>query len=93
MIGILRAAFFGLIGLTILYFLVSIYSRSVRRERLEKAWDGDPANEGAAPGARDAHMETGMEAYRRSLRRRLLLLIFVVPIILVGVTIYVVNVQ
>ena len=43
--GWLRLLFFGLIGLTITYFLVSVYSRSVRRERLEKRFDeGDVIN-------------------------------------------------
>ena len=36
MIGFIRLAVFGFIGLTVLYFLVSIYSRSTRREELER---------------------------------------------------------
>ena len=39
--ALIRLIFFGFIGLTIVYFLVSIYSRSVRREKLEKAWAED----------------------------------------------------
>jgi hypothetical protein len=45
--GMARLIVMALIGLTVVYLLVSIYSRSVRREKLEKEWDTDPAREGA----------------------------------------------
>ena len=35
------------VALTVIYFVTGIYSRSVRREKLEKEWDTDPAREGA----------------------------------------------
>ena len=49
MIGLVRAAVLGFLALSVVYVLVSIYSRSVRRERLEKSWDSDPAREGQGP--------------------------------------------
>ena len=52
--GWLRLAFFLYLGLTVAYFLTAIYSRSVRREKLEEAWDTDPAREGAPESAREA---------------------------------------
>ena len=88
MIAIIRLAVFGFIGLTITYFLVSIYSRSVRREKLEKRFDA-----GGVEGDRDAYIEAGMAAYERGLRRRLLWLVYIIPTAVVAVTVYFVNYQ
>jgi hypothetical protein len=81
------------IGLTLIYVLVSIYSRSVRREKLEKRWDTDPANEGATGAARDAFIQGGMDHYEHGLRRRLIWLVYVIPMVAVAVIVYFVNVQ
>jgi hypothetical protein len=81
------------IGLTVVYVLVSIYSRSVRREKLEKRWDADPANEGATGVARDAFIRDGMDHYEHGLRRRLIWLVYVIPMVAVAVIVYFVNVQ
>jgi hypothetical protein len=89
--GWLRLAFFGYIALTIAYFLTSIYSRSVRREKLEKAWDTDPAREDAPKADRTAFIEAGMQAYEKGLKKRLLWLIYIIPTIAFVVTIYFVN--
>jgi Ca2+/Na+ antiporter len=93
MIALLRAALLGFVVLTVVYLLVSVYSRSVRRERLEKDWDTDPANEGRLPDERAAFIEQGMEAYRHSLRRRLIVLVYVIPLVTTLVTVYLVNVN
>lgn len=66
--GWLRLAFFMYVGLTIIYFVTSIYSRSVRREKLEKEWDTDPAKEGVPVAERTAFIETGMQAYDKGLK-------------------------
>jgi len=86
MIAILTSAVMGFLILTVVYLLVSVYSRSVRREKLEKRFDA-----GDVPGDRDAYIEKGMEAYRHSLRRWLILLVYVIPIAAVAVTVYLVN--
>ena len=91
MIGILRILVFAFIGLSVVYILVSIYSRSVRRENLEKAWDSDPAREGAAKADRDAYIADGMAVYEQSLRKRLIWLVYVLPAVAMAVIIYVVN--
>ena len=90
MIAFLRLAVFGLIALTVIYFLVSIYSRSLRREKLEKHWDAEPP-ERATPEARDQWIEEGMAAYEKSLRRKLIWLVFIIPIVVVGAMVYLVN--
>lgn len=88
MIAIIRLAVFGFIGLTITYFLVAIYSRSVRREKLEKKFDA-----GGIEGDRDTYIEDGMKAYEHGLRRRLLWLVYIIPTAVVAVTVYFVNYQ
>jgi hypothetical protein len=88
MIAIIRLAIFGAVALTIVYVVVSIYSRSVRREKLEKQFDA-----GDADGDRDAYIEAGMDAYRHGLRRRLIWLVYIIPTVIVAVTVYLVNYQ
>ena len=91
MIGILRILVFAFVGLSVVYLLVSIYSRSVRREKLEKAWDTDPAREGAAKSDRDAYIADGMQAYESGLRKRLIWLVYVLPAVAMAMIIYFVN--
>ena len=93
MIALLKALPLAFVVLTVVYLLVSVYSRSIRREKLEKAWDTDPAREGAAKDEREAYIEAGMEAYRHGLRRKLIWLVYIIPMIVVAVTIYVINYQ
>ena len=81
-----RLAFFILIGLTVAYLLASVYSRSVRREKLEKHWDAK-----GLEGDRTAFIEAGMRAYEKGLKRRLLWLIYIIPTIGFVVTIYFIN--
>lgn len=93
MIGLLKALPLAFVVMTVVYVLVSIYSRSIRREKLEKAWDTDPAREGAAKDERDAYIKAGMEVYRHGLRRKLIWLVYVIPLAVVLVTVYFVNYQ
>ena len=92
MIAILRLAVFGLIGLSVAYLLVSVYSRSVRRERLEKHWDAAPPT-GQGDTERTAYIEDGMRAYEHGLRKKLIWLVFIIPMIIFAVTVYLVNFQ
>lgn len=75
------------VGLTIVYVLVSVYSRSVRTEKLEKRWDREPP-EGID---RATYVAEGLKKYDASFRRRLILLIYVLPYIAVFGAIYVTN--
>lgn len=92
MIALLRLFVFGFIGLSVVYLLVSVYSRSVRRESLEKEWDAEHPD-GGDRDARDAYIEDGMMDYQKSLRRKLVLLVYIVPAIAVAVVIYLTNYQ
>ncbi len=89
--GWLRLAFFMYVGLTVIYFVTGIYSRSVRREKLEKEWDTDPAREGALQEDRTAFIESGMKDYDKGLKKKLLWLIYILPTVGFLATIYVIN--
>jgi Ca2+/Na+ antiporter len=86
MTAILSFAFMTLLVLSVVYVVVSIYSRSVRREKLEKRFD-----QGDIAGDRDTYIEEGMAEYQHGLRRKLIVLVYIVPIAIVAVTVYLVN--
>ena len=88
MVGLAKGVLVGFVVLTAVYFLISVYSGSVRREKLENEYDA-----GGIAGDRAAFVTAGMRAYRRSLRRRLILLVYVLPAIAVAVIAFVVNSQ
>ena len=84
----LRLIVFGFLGLSVVYVCVSLYSRSVRLEKLEKQWDADPQGDVAA---RKRFLDEGMAAYRSSLRRQLIWLVYIIPTVLIGIIMYLVN--
>lgn len=86
MLALMRLLIFGLIALTALYLGLSWYFRSVRRQRMTQDWE-----EAGRPGDREAYIEAGMMQYQQSLRRRLIWLVYIVPVAVVTVVIYVTN--
>jgi len=82
--GFVRLIIFGFIAMTVIYVLLSIYSRSLRREKLENWW-AEEHPDGGDKIERDAYIKRGMADYESSLRPKLLLLVYVVPTILVAV--------
>ena len=91
MIGFLRLAVMGFIGLSIFYFLVRLYMRSISREALEKRYDrGTRAGEVMSVD-RDEFIRRGMLRYEKSFRRRLLWLVYIIPMVVMFGTIYLVN--
>jgi hypothetical protein len=84
--GWIRLFVFGFVGLTVIYWLVSVYSRSVRRETLEKRFDA-----GDVEGDRDAYIAQGMTKYEKGLRKRLIWLVYIIPMVAMALTIYFVN--
>ncbi len=88
--ALIRLVVIGFVVLSIIYIAVSIYSRSLRREKLENSWaEENPGNDDEA--ARDTYIEEGMDAYQRGIRPKLLLLIYVVPAVLVAIALVVTN--
>ncbi len=92
MIALLRLAVVGVIGLSVVYLLMWIYARSVRREQLEKDWAADHPD-GGDPDAREAFIETGVKDYEPGLRRRLILFVFILPAVAVAAILFVTNYQ
>lgn len=88
--GLLRLIVFGFIILSAIYLAISFYSRSVRREKLEKHWAEDHPGDDGSP-ERAAYIEEGMIAYHNGLRRKLILLVYVIPTIAIAVILYLVN--
>ena len=86
MLGVLRAVVMLFLVLTVFYVCLSLYSRSVRKEKLEREWD-----EEVRKGDRDAFVRAGLEEYRHSLRRKLILGVYIVPLILAVGILYIVN--
>ena len=85
--GLVRLIVFGFVALGIIYLSISLYSRSVRKERLENEYDANPV----AGMTREAYVQKGVEAYNKSFRPKLIGLVFVIPPLAVAAIIYVTN--
>jgi hypothetical protein len=86
MFGLLRLVVIGGAVLTVIYICLSIYSRFARRGKLAARWDIDKG-----PGARDDFIDAGMKDYDSSLRKKLILGVYVVPVSIIAVIIYLTN--
>lgn len=84
--GLVRLILGGFVILTVIYVILSIRSRRARRRELVLEWDA-----GAMEGDREAWIATNLTAYDHSLRRKLILGVYVVPLVVIGTIIYVVN--
>lgn len=87
MFGLLRLVIIGFVILTIIYVGVSLYSRSVRRDKLEREWD-----EEVKKGDREDFVEDGLDEYEHSFRRKLIWLVYIIPVVIVLAIIYMVNI-
>ncbi|MBB5722638.1 hypothetical protein FHS72_002264 [Loktanella ponticola] len=85
--GFVRLVVFGFIGLGVIYLSISVYSRSVRREKLEEQYDENPI----ANMTRREFVENGVKSYNNSFRPKLIALVFVIPPAIVAAIIYVIN--
>lgn len=74
-----------------LYVVLSIYLRSLQRERLEEAWDADNPGRGGDSPARRAFVERRMARFHKTLRARLVALVLVLPLVAIMVIVYTVN--
>ena len=82
--GLVRLIIVGFIGMTVAYFMISVYSRSVRREKLENRWaEANPESDDMA--ARATFVEQGLAEYAAGIRPKLILLVYIVPTIMVAV--------
>lgn len=72
--------------LSVIYISLSLYSRARARDRLEAEWDA-----GSQELPREAYVRAGLQEYDGSLRRKLILGVYVVPLCLIGLIVYLVN--
>ncbi|WP_415404715.1 hypothetical protein [Tateyamaria sp. SN3-11] len=84
--ALVRLLFFAFVVLSVVYLSLSLYSRARARDRLEGEWDA-----GGIDIPRDTYVSQGLSTYDRSLRRKLILGVYIVPMSLVGLIIYLVN--
>ncbi len=86
MFGLVRLAIIAFFVLTIVYICLSMYSRSKRRKKLQEDWhDSDRSLDSTS------FVEAGLDEYDGSLRRKLILGVYVVPTLLVCFIIYATN--
>ena len=85
MFALARLVVVGFVVLSIIYVCLSLYSRFVRRRKLVAEW------EETRQGDRDTFVDEGLQDYDGSLRRKLILGVYVVPTLLVAVIIYLTN--
>lgn len=86
MFGLLRLFVILLVLLTIVYWSLVFYLRAGERDRLEETWEAEQP-----PLPRERFVDNGMRAYQRSLRRKLLWGVYIVPIASICLLIYLVN--
>lgn len=74
------------IAMTVLYVMLSIHSRHLRRDKLEREWDAE-----IRQGDRERLIREGLKEYDHSLRRKLILGVYVIPFVVIGIIIYLTN--
>ncbi len=65
--GLVRLIVFGFILLTVVYVVLSFTARRAERKRLAEEWELEGLS-----GDKEEHVRTGLAAYDRSLRRKLI---------------------
>lgn len=86
MLAFMRLVIFGFLFLTVLYLAISYWSRTVRARKLEREWEQE-----GGTGDKDAYIRKGLTEYGTSFRRKLILLVYIVPVVAVVVVIYMTN--
>ena len=93
MAALFRLILFLLIAETVFYFLLRIYFRSLRREQLEEEWDARHPDQAGNNPARDEFVRKSMAGFEKTLKVRLLTLVYILPTVAVMVIVYLVNWQ
>tara|TARA_R110002124_G_scaffold11974_6_gene56853 strand:+ start:22930 stop:23199 length:270 start_codon:yes stop_codon:yes gene_type:complete len=87
MLSLARLFLILFVVLTVIYVSVSLWSRQVRKRKLTREW-----REGETGGDdMQAFIRKGLEEYDDSFRRKLILLVYIVPVAVIAYIIYVVN--
>ncbi|MCQ0091792.1 hypothetical protein [Roseovarius sp. M141] len=86
MLALLKLILIGGAVLTVIYIVLSLWSRRVRRGKLDREWQDT-----GRPGARDAYIEAGLKEYDGSVRRKLIWGVYIVPVIVITAIVYLTN--
>jgi hypothetical protein len=86
MLALLQLIVVGFVVLTVIYVGLSIYSRRVRRGKLRKKW-----REGPRLVDLDSFVQRGLKRYDSSIRRKLIWGVYIVPVGLIVLIIYLTN--
>ncbi len=86
MLALLKLILIGGVVLTVIYIVLSLWSRRMRRGKLEREWQDT-----GRPGDKEEFVETGLKEYDGSVRRKLILGVYIVPVIVIGTIIYLTN--
>ena len=86
MIGFIRLFVMLMVVLTVFYVSLSFYSRAVRRSKLKQKW-----HDGKHLVDRDTFVQRGLERYDGSIRRKLILGVYIVPVGVIALIIYLTN--
>ncbi len=86
MFAMIRLMAIGFVVLTVIYIVLSLWSRSVRKKKLEEWWE-----EEGQPGDLDNYIDRGLEEYDSSLRRKLILGVYIIPFSVMCIIIYLTN--
>ena len=91
MFGLVRLFFMGFIVLTVIYVCLLFYFRAQRRSKLEAQWNLEGLDDQNTRGDQDDYVQKGLEEYDGSVRRKLILGVYVIPTVLIAVIIYLTN--
>lgn len=86
MFALLRLSIIGFFVLSLIFLVLSVWSRRTRRAKLNAQWDEEQMS-----GDRDAWIDEGLVDYDHSLRRKLILGVYVVPVAVISTIVYLTN--
>jgi uncharacterized ion transporter superfamily protein YfcC len=86
MIALARLLMLLFFALSIIYIIISIRSRQIRKRKLRSEW-----REKGQVGAEEDFLREGLADYDSSLRKKLILLVYVVPLAVIAYIVYAVN--
>jgi len=86
--ALIRVAALGFVVLSVIYVLLSFSARAAFRRKLRREWDDERPTQD-----RDAFVKQGMEDYDASIRPKLFLGVYILPVCVVILMIYLTNFQ
>lgn len=81
-----RLFFLAFLGLSVIYLVLRWFTASLRREALE-----DEFKAKGLEGERSTFVKSGMKKYRKSFRRKALVLVYIIPLGLYLIILYMNN--